>query len=592
MLCLHRFAPMALPVLVLASSLCAQQASVAARRAHLRQALDQEWQYELETNPEMATIFGYTQYNDRLSDYSAAAAEKRIEHARAEIRVFAVINTAGFPEQEVLNKTLMLRQLHDRVEAGRFRNWEMPVDQYNGVHLMLAELASDMPFNTVKDYENYLVRLHAVPHALDQATEEMQLGLKDHLMPPKFLLEKVATQADEIATKPLAASPFGVPLQKFPNGISQADRVRLELGIQAAIHDEVDPAYAKFAAFVKNNYAPYGRTDDGIWALPDGAARYRFAVRTMTTTHLTPAQIHAMGLKQVAQIEAQMLALAQSLGFHDLASFNDHIRHDPSHYGTSGQQILDLYQHYAEQMYAKLPQLFGQLPKTKLVVVPMEAFREPASPPADYGPGSGDGSRPGRINVNEYDPTHRLLLNVEAIAYHEGVPGHHIQFSIAQELPDLPSFRRFGQYNAFSEGWAFYAERLGREVGFYQDPYSEYGRLENEMWRSVRLVVDTGVHSQHWTRQQMIDYFHQHTAMDDENIATEVDRYIAWPGQALAYKMGQMEILELRARAKRELGPKFDIRKFHDAVLDEGPLPLDILDRQITAWIAKQRRAH
>jgi uncharacterized protein (DUF885 family) len=297
-----------------------------------------------------------------------------------------------------------------------------------------------------------------------------------------------------------------------------------------------------------------------------------------------------MGVRQVAQIEAEMLKLAESQGYHDLKSFNEHIRKDPDLYGKSGQQFFDLYKHYAEQMEAKLPLLFGHLPKTKLEVIPMEAFREPSAPPADYSPGAADGSRPGYINVNENDPTHRLVLNVEAIAYHEGVPGHHMQFSIAQELTDTPEFRKFGDYNAYSEGWAFYAERLGKEVGFYQDPYSEYGRLENEMWRSVRLVVDTGVHRQHWTRQQMVDYFHEHTAMDDPNIASEVDRYIAWPGQALAYKMGQMKILALRERAKRELGAKFDIRKFHDAVLDEGPLPLDVLDAQITAWIAKEKR--
>jgi uncharacterized protein (DUF885 family) len=277
------------------------------------------------------------------------------------------------------------------------------------------------------------------------------------------------------------------------------------------------------------------------------------------------------------------------MGYHDLKSFNEHIRNDRDLYGKSGQQVLELYKHYTEQMYPKLPQLFSDLPKTRLEVVPMDAYRAPAAVPADYSPGSGDGARPGRINVNEYDPTHRLLLNVEAIAYHEGIPGHHLQFSIAQALPELPAFRRFGEYDAYSEGWAFYAERLGKEVGFYQNPYSEYGRLENEMWRSVRLVVDTGVHYKHWSRQQMIDFFREHTAMDDQNIQTEVDRYIAWPGQALAYKIGQMEILELRERARKALGPKFDIRAFHKAVLDEGPLPLDILDARINAWIAAQK---
>ena len=591
MLNLRRTLPLAL-LLIPAFAVIglAQPKDLAARRAQLHDALDQEWQYTLRTSPELATSIGDPRYNDRWSDYSAAEQERQTEHARAEIRVFEAIDTTGFPEQEVLDKTLMLRQLREAVEAARFKGWEMPVDQMNGIQLGIPGLMTQMPLKTVKDYVNYVARLHGIPHVLDQVTADMRLGMADHLMPPRYLLDKVAAQSEDIATKPLTTSPFGEPLQKFPSSFSAADQARLTHAIEDAIHDEVDPAYARFAAFVKNEYAPQGRTDPGVWALPDGAERYRFAVREQTTTDLTPDEIHAMGVKQVAEIEADMLKLAQSLGYRDLASFNDHIRHDPDHYGKSGQQIFDLYKHYADQMQGKLPQLFGHLPTTKLEVIPMEAFRAPSAPPADYSPGAADGSRPGYINVNEYDPTHRLLLNVEAIAYHEGVPGHHLQFSIAQELTDIPEFRRFSGYNAYSEGWAFYTERLGKEVGFYQDPYSEYGRLENEMWRSVRLVVDTGVHSQHWTRQQMVDYFHAHTAMDDTNIASEVDRYIAWPGQALAYKLGQMKILELRARAKSELGPKFDIRKFHDAVLGEGPLPLDVLDQQITAWIATQKQ--
>ncbi len=559
------------------------------RRAQLRDAIDREWEYELKEHPELATAIGDSRYNDRLDDRSAAAEEREVQHTREEIRILAAIDTTGFPEQEVLNKTLMLRELREEVEGAQFRPWEMPVNQMNGDHLDLASMAMQMPFNTVKDYENYLARLHAVPHAFDQLTENMKQGMRDGLMPPKYLLEKVASQAQDIATKPLDTSPFTEPMQKFPATISRPDRERLTQAIKAAVRDEVEPAYVKFTAFVRDDYAPQGRTEFGVWALPDGPDRYAFAVKQMTTTDLTPGQIHAMGLKQVTEIEAQMLTLAQSLGYHDLKSFNEHIRNDPDHYGKSGQQVFDLYKHYTDQMYAKLPQLFGHLPKTRLEVVEMKAYRAPDAVPADYSPGAGDGSRPGRINVNEYDPTHRLLLNVEAIAYHEGIPGHHMQFSIAQELPDVPAFRRFGDYNAYSEGWAFYAERLGKEAGFYQDPYSEYGRLENEMWRSVRLVVDTGVHEMHWSRQQMVDFFHEHTAMDDKNIATEVDRYIAWPGQALAYKLGQMKILELRERAKQALRSRFDIRAFHDAVLDGGPLPLDVLDTQINAWIAAEK---
>jgi uncharacterized protein (DUF885 family) len=577
--------------LVLACMVSAQtSAPLAARRAQLRDAIEQEWQYDLKTSPEFATAVGDARYNDQLADRSAEAAERDVQHARASIRLFEAIDTTGFPEQEALNKTLMLRQLRDGLDSAQFRPWEMPVNQMNGDHLDLASLASQMPFSTVKDYENYLARMHAMPHALDQDSVNMRQGMLDNLMPPKYLLEKVASEAQDIAAKPLSESPFTAPLRQFPSTISAPDQKRLTQAVKAAVKDEVEPAFAKFAAFVRDEYAPHGRTEYGIWSLPNGEAQYRLAVRQMTTTDRTAAEIHAMGVKQVAEIDAQMLALAQSLGFHDLKSFNEHIRKDPNHYGKSSQQIFDLYQHYADQMKAKLPQIFGHLPETPLEVVPMEAYRAPHAVPADYSPGAGDGGRPGRINVNEFDPTHRLLLNVEAIAYHEGIPGHHMQFSIAQELPDTPAFRRFSEYNAYSEGWAFYAERLGKEVGFYQDPYSEYGRLENEMWRSVRLVVDTGVHEQHWSRQQMIDFFHEHTAMDDQNIETEVDRYIAWPGQALAYKLGQMKILELRERAKQALGARFDIRAFHDAVLNEGPLPLDLLDARINTWIAEQKQ--
>jgi len=304
-----------------------------------------------------------------------------------------------------------------------------------------------------------------------------------------------------------------------------------------------------------------------------------------TTTNLTPEQIHELGLKQIDEIEAEMFAIAHQLGFKDIAALNEHIKTDRSFYATSGQQVLDLYTDYVNAMEPELPKLFGRLPKSKLAVIPMEASRAKDSVPADYTDGAPDGSRPGHINVNEYDPEHRLTLNIEAIAYHEGIPGHHLQISIAQELQNLPDFRRNADYTAFVEGWALYSERLGREVGRYQDPYSNYGRLENEMWRAIRLVVDTGVHDKHWSRDQMVAYFHRYTAMDEPNIQTEVDRYIAWPGQALAYKLGQLEILKLREQAHQQLGDKFDLRAFHDEILANGALPLDVLDSEVSAWI-------
>jgi uncharacterized protein (DUF885 family) len=561
-----------------------------ARRDELNRLLADEWEYTLRTQPELATQVGDNRYNDRLSDFSDKAIADDLEHARQALTRCEAIDITGFPEQDKLNRALMLRTLHEALDSAQFQDWEMPATQFGGIHLGYASLPFDSPFRNVKDYEDYLSRLHQIPRVLEQAMGHMRDGLRGHRMPPKYLLEKVSTQAQQIADDPLDKSPFTDPLRKFADSISEADRKRQREKIESAVKNEVAPAYAKFAKFVRDDYAPHGRLDPGVWALPDGEARYRFAVRHQTTTDFTADQIHQLGLKSVAEIETQMLLIAKAQGFSDLKSFNDHIRQDPKLHAQSGQQLLDLYTHYRDQMYEKLPQLFGRLPKNKLAVIPMESFRTASAPPADYSIGAGDGSRPGRINVNEYAPEKRLLLNVEAIAYHEGVPGHHLQFSIAQELTGLPPFRKYNlDLNVYTEGWAFYSERLGKEVGFYQDPYSDYGRLQNEMWRAVRWVVDTGVHSRHWTRQQMVDFFHEHTAMDDENISTEVDRYIAWPAQALSYKMGQMKVLELRARAQKELGAKFDLRAFHDAVLDQGPLPLDMLDAKINEWITTQK---
>ena len=579
-------------ILTLGVPLFAQAASqtLEARRAELNRLLADEWEYSLRTQPELATQVGDDRYNDRLSDFSDKAIADDLEHTRQALARFEAIDVARFPEQERLNHALMLRSLHEDLDAAQFKDWEMPATQFGGIHLGYASLASDSPFRNLKDYEDFLSRLHQIPRALDQAIGHMREGLRDGRIPPKYLLEKVSSQAQEIADDPLDKSPFTEPLRKFPESIPEADRKQLRGKIESATKNEVAPAYAKFAKFVREDYAPHGRLDPGVWALPDGEARYRFAVRHQTTTDFTPAKIHELGLQSVAEIEIQMLTIAKAQGFSDLKSFNQHILQDPKLHAKSGQELFDLYAHYRDQMYGKLPELFGRLPKNKLDVVKMEAFRSASAPPADYSVGAGDGSRPGRINVNEYAPEKRSLLNVEAIAYHEGVPGHHLQFSIAQELTGLPPFRKYDlDLNAFTEGWAFYSERLGKEVGFYQDPYSDYGRLQNEMWRAVRWVVDTGVHSQHWTRQQMVDYFHEHTAMDDENINTEVDRYIAWPAQALSYKMGQMKILELRARAQKDLGAKFDLRAFHDAVLDQGPLPLDMLESKINMWIAAQK---
>ena len=559
------------------------------RRAKLLSLFDEEWQYELRSDPETATSLGDNRYNDRLTDRSPKFYQSDEEARRKFLARFEAITPAGLSAQDALSRELIIRNLRQDIEGARFKPWEMPVNQMDGPQLELLELVSLTPFNNMKDYEDYLSRLHQVPKMLDQVTSNMRQGMKDQLMQPRYLLEKVVPQTQEIAETKPDATPFAKPVSKFPANISDADQKRLRSAVLAAINDEVLPAYQRFTAFVRDDYAPHGRTEPGVWALPDGAERYRFEIRQLTTTDLTAEEIHQIGLKQVAETEAEMLALAHKLGFHDLASLNEHIKNDRQFYATSGQQVLDLYTKYVRQMEKQLPKLFGRLPQNKLEVIPMDPFRAKNAVPADYTPGAADGSRPGHINVNEWDPEHRLTLNIEAIAYHEGVPGHHLQISIAQELKDLPAFRRNGEYTAYVEGWALYSERLGKEIGFYQDPYSDYGRLENEMWRAIRLVIDTGVHEKRWSRAQMVDFFHRYTAMDEPNVQSEVDRYIAWPGQALAYKLGQLEILRLRDEARQKLGKKFDLRAFHDEVVGSGPLPLDVLHSQVESWITEQK---
>jgi uncharacterized protein (DUF885 family) len=553
--------------------------------------LAEEWNYELRTNPETATAYGYQQFNAELSDYSPTFQERNLEQKRAFLREFEAIHPQDLTHSESLNRQLTIRRLRTQIEESQIKKWEMPMDQFNGVHLQLAQLPRNTRFSTVKDYEDYVNRLRQFPRAFRQVQETLRLGMRDGMMPPRYLLEKAAAQVQELADAQGNDSSFAAPVQKFPSAVVPPEQKRLRGQALQSIEQEVRPAYRELAEFLRAAYAPLGRSEPGIWSIPNGDAYYRQQIRVMTTTDLAPEQFHQIGLRQVQEIEGEMLILARKIGFQDLRTFHTSIQGNKKLYAASGQQVLRIYTDHINDMRTKMPELFGRQPKTPLEVVPMEAFRAKESVPADYSPGSADGSRPGRINVNEYDPTHRLTLNMEAIAYHEGIPGHHQQFALAQEMTAQPEFRKFAEYDAFSEGWALYSERLGKEVGFYRDPYSEYGRLENEMWRAVRLVVDTGVHYKHWTRQQMVDFFHLHTAMDEPNIQTEVDRYIAWPAQALSYKAGQIKILELRERARRELGRKFDVRTFHDAVLANGALPLDVLDEQITTWIGEQRTA-
>ena len=582
----------AILLVLTAQSVAAQELSAAdldQRRKALSDLLDEHWEYLMKHNPEWASILGDKRYNDQVSDVSAKAVRAELEDSKRFLKRFEAIHTTGFAEQERLNRDLMVRDLREGIESSKFNWWQMPVNQMGGIHLGAAQFPSALTFQTAKDYDDYITRLRKFPKVMDDTIANMRAGMAAKRMPPKFLLEKVADQSGGIADTPAEKSPFALPLGNFPQGFPDAEKERIRTAMIGEINRSIIPAYRKFTAFVKNEYAPKGQTEVGIWALPNGRAMYAFRAKQQTTSNLTPEQIHQIGLREVARIEEDMMQIAKKLGFNDLKSFNAAIEKNPDLKFKSRQQMLDDYKHFIDQMYARLPQLFGRLPKAKLEVVPVQEFREKEAAGASYETGSPDGSRPGRVYVNTYEATNRKTLSTESTSYHEGVPGHHMQLSIQQELSELPKFRQQGGYTAFVEGWALYSERLGKEVGYYQDPYSDYGRLNDEMLRAIRLVVDTGLHDKKWTREQVVQFFRDHSAMDDVDIQSETDRYIVWPGQALAYKIGALKILELRERAHNELGAKFDIREFHDEILGAGALPLETLEQRIDRWIARKK---
>jgi uncharacterized protein (DUF885 family) len=561
-------------------------AGLPARRAALEALLDEQWQYTLKTNPELASVLGDKRYNDQLSDTSLAAVERDLAAKRAFLVRFEAIDTSGFPEQEALDKRLMVRDLREEIEGARFKPWEMPVDQQNGIHLGAPQLSAVLSYATAKDYDDLTARYRKMPAAFDATIEHMRHGMADGLMPPRFVLVKVVRQIADIASQRPEESPFAAPLKHFPASVSAVDQNCIRTAMLGAIADSLLPAYRRFGDFVEHEYLPKGRLEPGLWSLPDGGALYAYLVKVQTTSELQPEQIYQLGLQQVAEAESQMAKLAAQLGYSDLKAFDAKVQSDPELRVKSGEQMLDLFRGYVAGMYVKLPELFGRLPKARLEIEPTSAFLEKEAPTASYQEASPDGSRPGRVQVNVFDATSRKTIKFEATAYHEGVPGHHLQISIAQELPNLPPFRQNGGYTAYAEGWALYAERLGKEVGLYGNPYSDYGRLQGELLRSIRLVVDTGLHYKHWSRDQVVQFFHQHSAADEIEVQSETDRYIVNPGQALAYKIGQLKLLELRERARRELGAKFDLRAFHDEVLGAGSLPLDVLEERIDQWIA------
>jgi uncharacterized protein (DUF885 family) len=571
------------------TAVTAQATTLEDRRKALNAVFHDYWEDVLEHNPEFASSIGDKRYNDKISDYSVKAFNEDLEREQNFLLRLAAIDPAGLTGQEQTSRDLLLRKLAEDQEGADFKEWELDENQMGGIYADWPRLVPQFSFTAVKDYDDWIARLHAIPNAFEQETANMALGVQDGRVPPKYLLEKALDQVQMLAQEKPEDSPLALPLKKFPASVSAAEQERIRTEMLDAIRKEVLPAYIRFARFMKVSYIPAGRTEPGIGALPDGAKYYQFLIRRTTTTDLSAEKIHQIGLDEVKKDEAAMHEIAQKLGFKDVAALRAAMKANPKLKGATGPALMDAYRSYLTPMQAKLPALFGRLPKAPFEVVPVPDYLEKTSAPAYYEAGTPDGSRPGRLRIDTWNAADRNLYAVEAIAYHEGIPGHHLQISIAQELTDVPTFRKFGQYTAFTEGWGLYSERLGKDVGFYQDPYSDYGRLEADIWRAIRLVVDTGVHTNHWTRDQMVQYFHDHSAIDETTIQSEVDRYIAWPGQALAYKIGQLKILELRERAQKALGDKFDIRAFHDQVLDSGALPLDVLEARIDSWIASQK---
>jgi uncharacterized protein (DUF885 family) len=573
------------PLLIAAGAAFAQAPKPVAERLAVQNAVfDEQYESDLRNFPERATAFGDYRYNDRLDDYSLDAIRRRHEGDTAFLQRLEAIPTDGFSDQDQLSHDLLIRVLGQRIADFDLKEYEMPINTQSGIHSSLADLPLAVPLDSVKHYEDYISRLHQIPRALSQVTAVLRVGMKDKLMPVRFLAEKIPAQCQGI----IDADPFLQPTKKYPASISPEDQKRLTQEITDAVNTDVLPAYKTFATFIQTEYAPQGRATLSITSLADGQKRYENDIYARTTTHMTADEIHQLGLREIDRIEGEMTAIAKKEGFADLASFRVALKNNPKYIPTSAEQILDQYRHYIAQMEPKLPELFTLLPKSPVTVEAIPAFN--ASAMTHYMTGTPDGKRPGRVVVATSNFAERSLIGNEAVAYHEGIPGHHMQLSVQQQLEGLPKFRLHGLgFNAYIEGWALYAEQLGKEVGFYQDPISDYGRLSSELFRAVRLVVDTGIHAKGWSRDQVVDFFRKSGAVDEPTIQSETDRYISWPAQALSYKLGQLKFRELRDRAQKELGPKFDLRRFHDEMLDGGTLPLDLLDARTDKWIAQQK---
>jgi uncharacterized protein (DUF885 family) len=558
----------------------------AATRLHQLFNDDQAWL--LKTSPESATSLGYPGENDRWSDFSPAAIQRSRQHAADNLKILYSIERAQLNPDDQLNYDLFLWRTKTDVDGNRFPGEYLAVDPLGGgVHSWVPQVLQQSPTKNIKDYEDTIARLNQVPELVDQNIALLREGIQRGITQPKIVMRDVPAQVDQILKDAPADSVMLKAFQNFPPTISAADQDRLRRAANAAVDGVVYPAFRKWRDFLAREYLPHCRETIGISALPNGLEWYQSAIRTRTTTNLTPQQIHDIGLGEVKRIRAAMDATIAQTGFK--GSFDEFVtmlRTDPKFYFTNEHDLVVGYRDICKRVDEQLPKLFGKLPREPYGVEPMDAYYAPSQTSAFYEPGSVDGTRPGIYRVNTYKLDSRPKFEMEVLSMHESVPGHHLQIALQQEMPNVPEFRKRLETTAFVEGWGLYSESLGYEMGFYKDPYSRFGQLSFDMWRACRLVVDTGMHAMGWTRQQAIDYMKANTALSEQNITAEVDRYISWPGQALAYKIGQLKIRELRTMAEQRLGPVFDERAFHDVVLSAGPLPLEILQARVENWMS------
>ncbi len=562
--------------------------------AELKALLDEWWELELKDNPIMATAIGDLRYNDQLPNtLTAEFRDKALARDKAFLERIRGIDPARLEGQDRLSHAIFLRDREEAIAGARFPGWMIPLNQFSNFGGFLAQLGSGkslQPFAEAKHYDDFLARIAAAPAIFDTAIANMREGIAAGVVQPRPVVEKLIPQFDAHLVTDPEKSVFWGAVEAMPESIPAAERERLTAAYRTAIMETLVPAYARMRDFLRDEYLPASRDTVGLSALPDGAAWYAHRVRSQTTTDLTPEQIHQFGLDEVARILAEMNAVREQVGFDgDLPAFFKHLQDDPKFYFASEEEALQAYRDVQKRINPRLPALFDIFPKADYEVRAVEAYRAASDAGASYQAPSPDGSRPGVFYLNTHNLKAQPNFLVETLSIHEASPGHHFQVSIQQEVEALPAFRRFGGFTAYAEGWALYAESLGKELGLFTDPYQWYGRLSDEQLRAMRLVVDTGLHHMGWTRQQAIDYMKANSSMAESDIVAEVERYIVIPGQALAYKVGQRVIRELREEGERELGDRFDVRAFHRQVLVDGALPMDVLQQKIRAWIAEQK---